>query len=105
MKAGKEHRVPLSDAALALLAADAAVAAVILYSRAMPGRPLGMMTMLLLRRTGRADIPARFSLDLPRLGRRAPISRQVVEMALAHAVGEAGEPPTGAATCSTSAAS
>jgi integrase len=94
MKGGKEHRVPLNDAALKILKQmaeqrhDAYV---------FPGKGRGalspMMFLKLLRRMGRADLTAH--------GFRATfktwasdctdIRREVVETALAHAVGDATE--------------
>ena len=62
MKTGKEHRVPLSDAALAVLAAAAKLRQdqsddASLFPGGKSGKPLSNMAMLvLLRRMGRSDL-------------------------------------------------
>ncbi len=76
MKAGREHRVPLSARALAILeemqahrhADDAFV-----FPGGKPGKPLSNMAFLmLLRRMGRGDLTAHgFRSSFPRLGGRA----------------------------------
>ena len=74
MKGGKEHRVPLSDAALALLKGMQAISK---GDYVFPGRngnkPLSNMALLMvLRRMRRGDLTgARFPLYLPRLVCRA----------------------------------
>ena len=74
MKGGKEHRVPLSDAALALLKGMQATST---GDYVFPGRngkkPLSNMAMLMVLRrmkSRRSDRP-RFPLDVPRLVCRA----------------------------------
>jgi integrase len=73
MKAGKEHRVPLSSAAVAILEqmADAQNGEFI-FPGAKSAQPLSNMALLmLLRRIGpRRSDHARLPVDLPRLGRR-----------------------------------
>jgi integrase len=98
MKAGREHRVPLSDAALAVLETvrplalardgEPDTAAPVFPG---PGRalPMSNMTMLmLLRRMKRDDLTAHGfrSTFSDWAAERTAYSREVVEMALAHAV-------------------
>jgi integrase len=91
MKAGREHRVPLSDAAMALVPAGSGR----ICSRGMkPGRPLSNMAMLMLLRDLRGEgftvhgfrsafsTWARECTDYP---------REIVEACLAHASGDAVE--------------
>jgi integrase len=100
MKAGKEHRVALSDRALALL--EDAKAVVGLNTRAdaqspfvfgggRVGRPLSNMALLmLLRRMGRGDLTAHGFRSTFRdwAAESTNFPSEVVEMALAHAVGD-----------------
>ncbi|MBV8737673.1 MAG: tyrosine-type recombinase/integrase [Alphaproteobacteria bacterium] len=92
MKAGKEHRVPLSDAAVAILEKMAAIRAgeyVFLGQRA--DRPLSQMAMLvLLRRMGRSDLTVHGfrSAFSDWCAERTAFPAEVREMALAHAVGD-----------------
>ena len=93
MKAGREHRVPLSDAALALLPEPSADRAY-LFEGARAGRPLSNMAMLMLLRDLRGEgytvhgfrsafsTWARECTDFP---------REIVEACLAHASGDAVE--------------
>jgi integrase len=94
MKAGKEHRVPLSGRALAILqemqphryADDAFV-----FPGAKPGRPLSNMAFLmLLRRMGRADLTAHGFRSSFRnwAAERTNCPADVAEMALAHTVSD-----------------
>jgi integrase len=92
MKAGKEHRVPLSEPAMAIIEAMATIRqGDYVFPGAKAGRPMSRLTMLLLlRRMGRADSTVH--------GFRASFSdwcaeqtntpSEVREMALAHAVGD-----------------
>jgi integrase len=92
MKAGKEHRVPLSDAAMAVLEGmEATREGDFVFPGGRAGRPLSNMAFLmLLRRIGRGDLTAH--------GFRSTFSdwctectnfpAEVREMALAHAVGD-----------------
>jgi integrase len=97
MKAGKEHRVPLSAHALAILqgmqalrsAADGQDDAFI-FPGAKRGRPLSDMAFLmLLKRMGRADVTVHGFRSSFRdwAAERTNFQSDVVEMALAHAVG------------------
>ncbi len=92
MKAGREHRVPLSEPALAILRAMAGVRAgehVFPGNRA--GRPLSNMAMLmLLRRMGRGDLTAHGfrSAFSDWCAEQTNTPSEVREMALAHAVGD-----------------
>ena len=57
MKAAKEHRVPLTDAAIALLGPCRDDAALVFGSEAKPGKPISDMSMTaVLRRMERTDI-------------------------------------------------
>jgi integrase len=98
MKAGREHRVPLSDAALAVLEQVAPLAmmtdgkpdpAAPVFPGPRRALPLSNMTMLmLLRRMKRGDLTAhgfRSSFS-DWAAERTAYPREVVEMALAHAV-------------------
>jgi integrase len=97
MKSGREHRVPLSPRALAILkemqahrhADDAFV-----FPGAKPVRPLSNMAFLmLLRRMGRGDVTAHGFRSSFRdwAAERTNFPSEVAEMALAHAVGNAVE--------------
>ena len=94
MKAGKEHRVPLSARALAILQEmqahrhpdDAFV-----FPGAKPGRPLSNMAFLmLLRRMGRGDVTAHGFRSSFRdwAAERTNFAAEVAEMALAHSVSD-----------------
>jgi integrase len=92
MKAGKEHRVPLSDAALAILTEMAAIR---LGDHVFPGgrieRPISNMAMLMtLRRMGRDDLTTHGFRSSFRdwCAERTAFPAEVAEMALAHAVGD-----------------
>jgi integrase len=92
MKAGKEHRVPLSDAAIAVLEGMQAIReGDFVFPGGRARRPLSNMAcLMLLRRMGRGDLTAH--------GFRSTFSdwcsectnfpAEVREMALAHAVGD-----------------
>ncbi|HZS85299.1 MAG TPA: integrase arm-type DNA-binding domain-containing protein [Stellaceae bacterium] len=97
MKAGREHRVPLSDPALAILAKIKERAqgngpqpdAFVFASK--PGQPLSNMAFLmLLRRMGRDDLTAHGFRSTFRdwAAERTDYPREVAEMALAHAVSD-----------------
>ncbi len=94
MKAGREHRVPLSQPALDLLDrvkpvdldADAYV-----FPGTRPGKPLSNMSMLmLLRRMGRGDLTAHGFRSTFRdwVSERTNFPGELAEMALAHAVAD-----------------
>jgi integrase len=90
MKAGREHRVPLSKSALALLrelhkhrASD------LIFPSAKPSRPLSNMAMLkLLERMGRADLTVHGFRSTFRdwAAERTNFPREVAEHALAHSL-------------------
>jgi integrase len=85
MKAGREHRVPLSEAALAILRP--------LYEGRTGDRvfPVSNMAMLmLLRRMGRGDLTAHGfrSTFSDWVSEKTNFSSEVREMALAHTVGD-----------------
>jgi integrase len=98
MKAGREHRVPLSDACLAVLDKVRPLALMKdgmpdLSAPVFPGPrralPMSNMVMLmLLRRMGRADLTAHGFRSSFRdwAAERTSFPREVVEMALAHAI-------------------
>jgi integrase len=98
MKSGREHRVPLSEAALAVLEAVKPLALATsgkpeLTAPVFPGprRALPMSNMvllMLLRRMGRGDLTAHGfrSTFSDWAAERTAFPREVVEMALAHAV-------------------
>jgi integrase len=72
------------------------------------GRPLSETSVLmLLRRMGHGDITTHGFRSTFRAWatERTTVAREVAEMALAHAIPDAVEAPTGAATCLRSAAS
>lgn len=70
MKAGKEHRVPLSQAALALLGEKRNADKLIFESEIKPGKPISDMSMtaVLRRMKKRGHHRPRLPLDFPRLG-------------------------------------
>jgi len=94
MKAGREHRVPLSGAALAILhallplrPADDDKGAAFLFPGAREGRPLsGMAMLMLLRRMERGDLTAHGFRSSFRdwAAERTSYAREVAEEALAH---------------------
>jgi integrase len=94
MKAGKEHRVPLSERALAIVK-DMKAAQIngneYLFPGLRHGKPLSNMAMLqLLRRMGRADLTAHGFRSTFRdwAAELTQFPREVVEMALAHTVSD-----------------
>jgi integrase len=92
MKAGKEHRVPLSDAALAIVEEMAASqSGAFVFPGGKAGRPLSNMAFLmLLRRLGRDDLTVHGFRSSFRdwAAERTGFPAEVAEMALAHAVGD-----------------
>ncbi len=92
MKAAKEHRVPLSDAALAIVNAMAAIrTGDHVFPGGRAGRPISNMAMLmLLRRMGRGDLTAHGFRSSFRdwAAERTGFPAEVAEMALAHAVAD-----------------
>ena len=92
MKAGKEHRVPLSGAALAIVEGMAAIRqGDFVFPGGRTGRPLSNMAMLVvLRRMGRGDLTTHGFRSSFRdwVAERTNFPTEVAEMALAHAVGD-----------------
>lgn len=90
MKAGKEHRVPLSDAALAVLAALPEGEPDDIVFKAQKGGKLSDMTVsAVLRRMGVPAVPHGFrSTFRDWCGERTNYPREVAEAALAHAIGD-----------------
>lgn len=90
MKAKKEHRVPLSDAAIAILQAATIVAGTDLVFPAPRGGTLSDMTLTAVtRRMGAAAVPHGFrSTFRDWCAERTNYPRDVAEMALAHAIGD-----------------
>jgi integrase len=91
MKAGKEHRVALSNAALATAKAMAAIRqSDYVFPGQSAGRPLSNMALLmLLRRMGHADLTTHGFRSAFRdwCAERTSYPAEVAEMALAHSVG------------------
>jgi integrase len=92
MKAGREHRIPLSAAALAILdAMYEAHSSEFVFPGSKSGKPLSNMALLmLLRRTGRADVTVHGfrSCFADWCAEQTSFSSEVREMALAHAVSD-----------------
>jgi integrase len=90
MKAGKEHRVPLSPAALALLNALPRMAGIDLVFPAQRGGQLSDMTLTaVLRRMGVEAVPHGFrSTFRDWAAECTSYPREAAEMALAHAIGD-----------------
>jgi integrase len=95
MKAGKEHRVPLSDAALAVLKEMREIRhSDYVFPGGRDRRPLSEMSLLmLLRRMKQGDITAHGFRSTFRdwAAERTTFAREVAEMALAHAIPDAVE--------------
>jgi integrase len=92
-KARREHRVPLSDAAMAVLAQMAAIK---MNKHVFPGRrgPLsGVMLQQALKRMGRDDVTVHGFRSTFRdwAGNETTFPREVCEHALAHVTGDATE--------------
>jgi integrase len=92
MKAGKEHRVPLSDAAMAIVEKMTAICSGdFVFPGAKAKRPLSNMAFLmLLRRMDRGDLTAHGFRSSFRdwAAERTTFPGEVAEMALAHAVSD-----------------
>jgi integrase len=92
MKAGKEHRVPLADAAMAIVEKMAAIrSGEFVFPGGKAGRPLSNMAFLmLLRRIGRNDLTVHGFRSSFRdwAAERTGFPAEVAEMALAHAVSD-----------------
>jgi integrase len=94
MKGAREHRVPLSDAALAIVENMAKIRLGDFVFGASAHRPISNMAMLmLLRRMGRADLTVHGFRSTFRdwAAERTSVTAEVAEMALAHAVADAVE--------------
>lgn len=95
MKAGREHRVPLSAAAVSVLKDMQAIKhSAYVFPGARDGRPLSQMALLmLLRRMGYGDITAHGFRSAFRdwAAERTTFPREVAEMALAHTIPDAVE--------------
>ena len=92
MKAGKEHQVPLSDTALAIVEKMAASqSGAFVFPGGKAGQPLSNMAFLmLLRRPGSDDLTVHGFRSSFRdwAAERTSFPAEVAEMALAHAVGD-----------------
>jgi integrase len=95
MKAGREHRVPLSEAAARVLESlQEARQSDFVFPGARQGRPLSEMALLmLLRRMGFGEITVHGFRSAFRdwAAERTTFPREVAEMALAHAISDAVE--------------
>jgi integrase len=95
MKAGKPHRVPLSDAAVKILEEMQRVGqGAFVFSGMKPGRPLSNMALLtLLDRMNHAGITSHGFRSTFRdwAGEHAKIAREVAEAALAHVIKDKSE--------------
>jgi integrase len=92
MKVGKEHRVPLSNAALTIVERMAEIrSGEFVFPGGKAGRPLSNMAFLmLLRRLGRDDLTVHGFRSSFRdwAAERTGFPAEVAEMALAHAVSD-----------------
>jgi len=89
MKGGREHRIPLSVEALAVLDRMKAASSELIFQGSEPGRAPGKNALLgLLRRMGYSDITAHGFRSAFRdwAAERTNFPREVVEAALAHAI-------------------
>jgi integrase len=95
MKAGKEHRVPLSDAAMAIIERVAEIRqGEFIFPGIRAGRPIGKLSFfLVLRRLERGDLTAHGFRSTFRdwAAESTAFPTEVAEMALAHTVGAAVE--------------
>ncbi len=94
MKAGKEHRVPLSKGAVALLGTRQDDAELVFGSDAKPGKPISDMSMTaVLRRMGRDGITVHGFRSTFRdwAGETTGFPREVIEAALAHGIKDKAE--------------
>lgn len=94
MKAGKEHRVPLSDAAVALLGPRRQDDALVFESESKSGKPISDMSMTaVLRRMGRDGITVHGFRSTFRdwAGETTGFPREVIEAALAHRIKDKAE--------------
>ncbi len=94
MKAGREHRVPLSEAALALLGGKRGGDKLTFESEAKPDKPISDMSMTaVLRRMERQDITVHGFRSTFRdwAGETTGFPREVIEAALAHGIKDKAE--------------
>jgi integrase len=95
MKAAREHRVPLSDAAVALLAeAERIKESEYVFPGARAGKPLSGMAMeMVLKRMAVEDVTVHGFRSSFRdwAGEATSFAREVAEAALAHTVGDMTE--------------
>jgi integrase len=94
MKAGKEHRVPLTAAARALLGGRGAPDGFVFPAARGPGKPLSDMALTaVLRRMGRGDLTAHGFRSTFRdwAGETTAHPREVIEAALAHKLKDRAE--------------
>ena len=95
MKAGREHRVPLSGAAVALLTvAESIKESDFVFPGSRAKRPLSTMALeMVLRRMGVKDVTVHGFRSSFRdwAGNETHFPRELAEQALAHAVGDATE--------------
>lgn len=94
MKAGKEHRVPLTHEAIAFLGSKRDLAALVFESEAKPGKPISDMSMTaVLRRMERDDITVHGFRSTFRdwAGETTGFPREVIEAALAHGIKDKAE--------------
>jgi integrase len=90
MKGGREHRVPLGAAALAIVKERVEAGGEYLFPGGKVGTPLSNMAMAkLLERMGRSDVTVHGFRSTFRdwAAERTGFPREVAEMALAHAIG------------------
>ena len=94
IKAGKEHRVPLTPAALALLGDPGKPEALVFPAPSDPKKPMSDMTLTaVLRRMGRGDLTAHGFRSTFRdwAGETTAHPREVIEAALAHRLRDKAE--------------
>jgi integrase len=93
MKSAKEHRVPLSPAAMLIINTMAKIRLDELVFPSRTGRPSPNTLRMVLRRMGRGDLTVHGFRSTFRdwCAERTNFPREVAEMALAHAVGDATE--------------
>ncbi len=89
MKAGKEHRVPLTDTVILMLGDARPPDSLVFESEAKEGKPISDMSMTaVLRRMGRGDITVHGFRSTFRdwAGETTGFPREVIETALAHRI-------------------
>lgn len=94
MKAAKEHRVPLSDAAFLMLGKSGGADDLVFESEMRPGKPISDMSMAaVLRRMERGDVTVHGFRSSFRdwAGETSSFPREVIEAALAHQLKDKAE--------------